>query len=291
MLFAQSKLIEIKFLLALALAGLFIIFDAHNHSLNFIRNGFAVFTNPLQWVVDRPQRIAQSITLFLRDKNDLLLENQKLREQHVLLNSRLQTFDYLQQENKHLRYLLSTKQAAHTKVMAANVLEVESNRARQLVILNKGTRDGVQVGLPVIDESGVMGQVINVGLMTSTVLLIADSKCAVPVSDSRTGERAILVGTNNIEHLSLINLPKSSTIAVGDVLVTSGLGLRYPEGYPVGKVIEVNHAPGEEFIRVVAEPLASLSRSRWVLLLWPEKEQSQIIAQIHQRLKVLEGLG
>ena len=127
--------------------------------------------------------------------------------------------------------------------------------------------------------------------MTSTVLLIADSKCAVPVSDSRTGERAILVGTNNIEHLSLINLPKSSTIAVGDVLVTSGLGLRYPEGYPVGKVIEVNHAPGEEFIRVVAEPLASLSRSRWVLLLWPEKEQSQIIAQIHQRLKVLEGLG
>ena len=85
MLFAQSKRIDIKFLLALALAGLFIIFDAHNHSLNFIRNGFAVFTNPLQWVVDRPQRIAQSITLFLRDKNDLLLENQKLREQHVLV--------------------------------------------------------------------------------------------------------------------------------------------------------------------------------------------------------------
>ena len=289
-LFAKRKVVETKFLLALFFALILTMIDSHQHALNFMRSSFSLLTMPLQFLVDYPQRFTHDLKLFFRKQNELLIENQQLREQSVLLSSRLQTYTALNNENNQLRKLLSTKKSAHTKVMAAHVLAVDSNRSRQLLVLDKGTHHGVFVGLPVIDANGVMGQIINVGLMTSTVLLISDSKCAVPVSDERTGERAILVG-NNGKQLSLINLPKSSAIAVGDVLLTSGLGQRYPEGYPVGEVVEVNHARGEEFIRVTAKPMASLSKSRWVLLLWPQKDHEEITAQINQRLKILEGLA
>ena len=136
-----------------------------------------------------------------------------------------------------------------------------------------------------------MGQIVDVGLMTSTVLLISDAKCAVPVRNERTGERSILVGTNRINRLSLLNLPKSSSIAVGDLLVTSGLGRRYPEGYPVGRVTEVTNSPGDDFIKVSASPIALLNRSRLVLLIWPEELHNEITAQIQERLRALEGLA
>jgi rod shape-determining protein MreC len=121
--------------------------------------------------------------------------------------------------------------------------------------------------------------------MTSTVLLISDSKSAVPVLNNRTGERAILVGTNSLDQLSLINLPKTASIHPGDVLVTSGLGGRYPEGYPVGKVEKVSSIPGEDFVKVMVSPIALLNRNRLVLLIWPDFDQEQLAVQINERLK------
>lgn len=125
--------------------------------------------------------------------------------------------------------------------------------------------------------------------MTSTLLLISDSKSAVPVRNNRTGERAILVGTNDIEELSLINLPKTSSIHPGDVLVTSGLGRRYPEGYPVGRVEEVKSIPGEDFVKVTVSPVALLNRNRLVLLIWADSEQEELTAQINERLNAEES--
>ncbi len=127
--------------------------------------------------------------------------------------------------------------------------------------------------------------------MTSTLLLISDSKSAVPVRNNRTGERAILVGTNSMEELSLINLPKTASIHPGDVLVTSGLGRRYPEGYPVGKVEQVNSIPGEDFVKVTVSPIALLNRNRLVLLIWPDFEQEQLTVQINERLSGGENRG
>lgn len=174
--------------------------------------------------------------------------------------------------------------------MAAQILAVDTSHSRQIVVLNKGKKDGIFVGQPVLDAKGVMGQIVNVGPLTSTVLLISDSKSAVPVRNHRTGERAILVGTNNINHLFLINLPKTSSITVGDILITSGLDHRYPEGYPVGKVEEVYNMPGEDFVKVKVSPIALLNRNRLVLLIWPEKEQEQLTAQINARLNAQETL-
>ena len=173
------------------------------------------------------------------------------------------------------------------KAMAAQVLAVDPTSTRQLVILDKGNRDGVYVGQPVLDAKGVMGQIIDAGYMTSTVLLISDAKCAVPVRNNRTGERAILVGTDNIGQLSLINLPKTSSIHKGDLLVTSGLGRLYPEGYPVGRVETVHSIPGEAFVKVDVTPVALLNRNRLVLLIWPDKEQAALTEQINERMNAI----
>jgi rod shape-determining protein MreC len=177
------------------------------------------------------------------------------------------------------------------QAMVAQILAVDTTTARQLVVLNKGKRDKVYAGQPVLDAKGVMGQVVDVGLMTSTVLLISDSKSAVPVRNNRTGERAILSGINNLGQLSLINLPSTSSIAAGDLLVTSGLGGLYPEGYPVGRVEGVKNIPGDAFITVDVSPIALLNRNRLVLLIWPDKEQTKINAQISERLSVADAVS
>ena len=91
--------------------------------------------------------------------------------------------------------------------------------------------------------------------------------------------------------MSLINLPKTASIHPGDVLVTSGLGGRYPEGYPVGKVEKVNSPPGEDFVNVVVSPIALLNRNRLVLLIWPDVDQEQLTAQINERLNVEDNAG
>jgi len=174
--------------------------------------------------------------------------------------------------------------------MAAQILAVDTGNSRQIVVISKGSRDGVMQGQAVLDAKGVMGQVIHVGLMTSTVLLISDSKCAVPVINQRTGERGIVEGTNHIGHLALLNLPQTSLVTAGDLLVTSGLGGHYPEGYPVGFVEDIQNSTGDDFIKVSVTPIAWLNRSRLVLLIWPEeKEHDEVSIELDEQLHALKG--
>ena len=210
--------------------------DYHYRYLDSVRSGFSLMVSPLQYAVDYPVRMIGWVQSLVSAKKALIDENVQLRYQQTILEAELQKLLVIQKENLQLKELLLTSSKADMRAMAAQILAVETSNSRQVVVLNKGKRDGVYVGQPVLDAKGVMGQMIDVGPMTSTVLLISDSKSAVPVSNNRTGERAILVGTNDIEELSLINLPKTSSIHPGDVLVTSGLDRQYPEGYPVGLV-------------------------------------------------------
>lgn len=289
-LFAKRRHSVLGFVSALLLSLFLMITDHHDRSLSGLRSGFSVIVSPLQFAVDYPVRVMGWVRSLLGSKRALIAENMQLRYQQTMLEARLQKFLAIQTENSELKSLLSASASDSTRAMAAQILAVDTTSSRQLVVLNKGSRDGVLLGQPVLDAKGVMGQVIDVGLMTSTVLLVSDSKCAVPVRNDRTGERGILVGTNSMTHLSLINLPKTSSIAKGDLLVTSGLGRRYPEGYPVGRVEDINTLTGDDFIKVRVSPVALLNRSRLVLLIWPEDEHSEITEQINERFKVLEGI-
>jgi rod shape-determining protein MreC len=265
--------------------------DYHYHYLDNVRSGFSLLVSPLQYAVDYPVRVVGWVQALVGSKKALIDENMQLRYRQTMLEAKLQKSLIIQKENSQLKELLLTSAKAEMRAMASQILAVDTSIARQIVVLDKGKRDGVYAGQPVLDAKGVMGQVIDVGPMTSTVLLISDAKSAVPVRNNRTGERAILVGTNSLDRLSLINLPKTSSIHPGDILVTSGLGGRYPEGYPVGRVEQVNSLPGEDFVKVTVAPIALLNRNRLVLMIWPVKEQEQLTAQINERLNTEEYAG
>lgn len=290
-LFGKGKKNTSGFVFAFILAIALMFADYHYRYIGAVRSAFALIVSPLQYAVDYPVRIAAWMQALVGSKKALLDENIQIRYEQTVLEAKMQQVLALKKENSQLKELLLTSTKANMKAMAAQILAVDTTSARQILVLNKGQRDGVYTGQPVLDAKGVMGQVIDVGFMTSTVLLISDAKCAVPVRNNRTGERAILVGTNSMDQLSLINLPKTSPIQAGDILVTSGLGRRYPEGYPVGKVEKVTNSPGEAFIKVSVSPIALLNRSRLVLLIWPDKEQELLTMQIDERLHATEMLA
>lgn len=288
-LFANKKLSSIQFALSLILAFTLMITDHREKSSGSLRGVLSIIVAPLQFAVDYPVRVAGWVGSLLSSKNSLIAENMQLRYKQTMLETKLQKLVALQAENSELKSLLLASSPDKVNSMVAQILAVETSSNRHLLVLNKGSRDGVISGQAVLDSNGVMGQIIDVGLTTSTVLLISDIKGAVPIRNDRTGERAILVGNNNITKLSLINLPKTSSIVKGDLLVTSGLGRRYPEGYPVGIVSAVIENTDDDFIKVDVRPVAALNNSRLVLLIWPEKDQNDLISQINARLRVLEG--
>lgn len=288
-LFRKGGHSSLEFVIALVISMVLMFSDYHHQYLGALRSGFSLLASPLQYAVDYPVRIIGWVQSLVSTKKTLIDENMQLRYQQTILQAELQKLLAIQNENSQLKELLQTSSKAQMHVMAAEILAVDTSNARQIVVLNKGERDGVYSGQPVLDAKGIMGQIIDVGPITSTVLLISDSKSAVPVRNNRTGERAILAGTNNMEQLSLINLPKTSSIHPGDVLVTSGLGRRYPEGYPVGRILAVNSLPGEDFVKVQVAPVALLNRNRLVLLVWPDPQQEQLTSQINERLNAEEN--
>ena len=287
-LFVADKHSSLGFVLAISFSLVFMIADHNRQACTSVRSFFSLFLSPLQYIVDYPTRKIELFSLLVSAKLKLIDENMQLRYQQTILEAQLQKLMVISNENSQLKALLSASSNAKMDAMAAHILAVDTASSRQLLVLNKGSRDGVLAGMPVLDAKGVMGQIIDVGLMTSTVLLISDSKSAVPVKNNRTGERAILIGNNSIDRLVLINLPRTSTIIKGDLLVTSGLGRSYPEGYPVGLVETITNSSGDDFIKVGVKPVALLNRNRLVLVLWPGSEQKIFTQQINERISIMD---
>lgn len=291
-LFVEKEFSSFRFAIALLLAFCLLASEQHNSNISkYIRSIFSIVATPLQFAVDYPVRIVGWATSVLGSKQALVLENMRLQYKQAILEANLQKYMSIQAENSELKSLLSASMSGETRAMVGQILAVDTSNNRHIVVINKGSRDNIIVGQAVLDSKGVMGQVIDVGTITSTVLLISDYKCAVPVRDERTGENAILVGNNDMSSLSLINLPKTAAISKGDLLVTSGLGSRYPEGYPVGYVTNVIDNTDDDFIRISVQPIANLNRSRLVLIIWPPEDQNELTKQIEERLKALAGLA
>lgn len=246
--------------------------DHRESHLESVRSVLSTVVYPLQYVVDLPVKAGRWMSESFTTRKMLLEENRRLREERLYLNSRLQRFFVLEQENNRLRELLESSMRLSERVLVAELVSVELEPFRRQVVLNKGRRDGVYDGQPVVDAGGIMGQVVHVGPFSSTVLLITDPTHAIPVQVNRNGLRAIAVGTGRNDRLLLEHLPTNSDIKKGDLIISSGLGRRFPRGYPVGTVTEMDLEPGEPFARIEVQPSAKLSQSLEVLLVWPYEE-------------------
>jgi rod shape-determining protein MreC len=246
------------------------------------REKVAIVVSPIQYVVNWPIQFVDNVATDLETHKSLLQENTELKAQLLLLHARVQKMLAIEHENKALSDLLQSSVNAGGKVLQAQILAVSPDPFLHQVVINKGSTSGVFLGQPVLDAFGIMGQVIQVGLVSSRVLLLTDSSSAIPVQDSRSGLRAIAVGDSGLDSLLLKDVTQTSNIKVGDLLITSGLGGRYPYGYPVGEVSKITLPPGAHFLQVLIKPAAHLQRSRLVLLVWPQ--QSAIDKTIRQGL-------
>lgn len=244
--------------------------DHRYHHLDGVRSAFSVVLYPIQYVMTLPGNFAAWLGESVSTREALQAENEALRRRQLLQQQQLQRYAALQAENARLRALLDASRRVEQKVLIAELLSVDVEPYSRSVVLNKGSEHGIYAGQPILDANGVMGQVTRVGPYTSTALLITDPSHAIPVLVNRSGQRAIAVGTGPSDKLELPYLPNTADIKPGDLLVTSGLGGRFPPGYPVARVETVHRSPTEPYVAVLAQPLAQVQRAREVLLVRSE---------------------
>ncbi len=258
-----------QFRLALAIF-LSVILLVSNDRLEPVRQSISSILSPLQYVANVPGAILDWSAEAIATRNMLQQQNAELLRQQLLMSERLQRFEHLRQENDRLRSLLGSPVHMDAKKVVAEVMEVASDPFHHYVVLNHGQSSGVYVGQPVVDARGVVGQVVEVNALTCRVLLISDATHAIPVRVTRNDVRLIAQGTGELDELELRHVAKSTDLRVGDLLVSSGLGKRFPEGYPVARILRVEKDDGQSYAKVIAQPLAALDRIRYLLLIWPD---------------------
>lgn len=231
------------------------------------RSWMTLAVTPVQWAADAPGRAWGWASDSLANRNALLEENRELKSQTLILAERSQVMSSVIAENVRLRELLNAAQRGQLDYITGELIGLNYDPYSQQVIINRGRQDNAYVGQPVIDASGVMGQLISVSPYTSRLLLISDINHAIPVQINRNGLRFIAQGSGHAEELYLSHVPETADIREGDLLITSGIGGRFPFGYPVAVITKISHQRGEPFMDVVATAKAQLDRSRYVLLL------------------------
>lgn len=244
--------------------------DHRQHALEGIRSTLSMVVYPMQYVVNLPFEASEWASEALSSHSTLLEENRELKAKQLKLEFKLQKFAALETENKRLRALLQSASRRWERVLIAELLSVDFDPFKHQLLLNKGAHDGIEEGQPLLDAHGIMGQVIHVSPINSTAILITDPSHAIPVQVNRNGLRTLAVGTGEDNTLDVPHLPNNADIKVGDLLVTSGLGLRFPAGYPVARVESIKRDPQLPYARITAIPTAQLDRAREVLLVWPE---------------------
>ncbi|WP_428619394.1 rod shape-determining protein MreC, partial [Shewanella sp.] len=246
-IFARGISNQFRLTLAIILSVILLV---ANDRLEPVRQSISSVLSPLQYVANIPGAVLDWSAESIATRNMLAKQNKQLLRQQLLMSERLQRFEHLRQENDRLRALLGSPVHMDSKKVVAEVMEVASDPFRHYVVLNHGARSGVFVGQPVVDAHGVVGQVVEISELTSRVLLISDVTHAIPVRVTRNDVRLVAQGTGELDELELRHVAKSTDLRVGDLLVSSGLGMRFPEGYPVARIMKVERDDGQSYATV-----------------------------------------
>ena len=265
---SNSPALGLRLLLLAGLSIVLLVIDRRDNHLDTVRNAIGATVYPLRVIVGAPVSLWRWTLDTTASRNQLQLENSRLNAERLLTKARLQRYSALEAENTRLRAMLEARVHVRDKVRVAEIMSASSNPFRHVLIVDKGTRDGVYKGQTLVDANGVVGQIIIAGILSSQSILISDPDHALPVEVNRNGLRTIAVGTGDYEQLDLPFLPNNADIRQGDLLVTSGLGGAFPAGYPVAVVDSVTRIPQEPFAIVTAKPAAALNQIREVMLIW-----------------------
>lgn len=257
------SILKISFCIVLSI--LIMTIDHYYQYLHSIRSVLSIAVYPFYYLINLPNHTKDWLGKNLAERITILQENAKLHENQILLNVQLQKLATLEAENRRLRSLLESVVHSSEHMLIAELIAVNFDQYRHNIILNRGEKHGIYIGQPVIDQLGIVGQIIRTNFLTSTAILITDINHAIPIQINRTGVRTLALGTGDLKELKLLHIPANEDIKVGDLLVTSGLDGRFPRGYPVGIITKFE--PSSPFANIIAKPIANLDRLSEVILI------------------------
>ncbi|NCP66011.1 MAG: rod shape-determining protein MreC [Paraglaciecola sp.] len=270
-IFTSGPSLQHRLALALLLSVALIVLDHKFNSFSSTRVYLNSLVSPLQYLANLPGEMLNASAARLASHQRLLDDNAKLTLQATLMSEQLQRMTFLQAENERLRRLLNSPVKTNTRKVVAELMAVDNNPYSHQVVINKGALNGVYEGQAVLDENGIVGQIMQVSSTNSRVLLIADVTHAIPVRVARNNVRLVVSGTGSLDELDIQHVPHSTDLQVGDMLLSSGLGKVFPEGYPVATVTTIVRDETRPFAQVKAKPIAQLDRLKYLLLLWFEE--------------------
>ena len=253
------------------LAIVLMLMDQRGHYVPRMRSAMELAFEPVFHIVGWPGKALESLDRHTRARRELRAENKQLQQQLLKIEGSVQIQAALRQENQRLRDLLEATRGRAFTFQFAEMQRVDLDPFSHKVWIDRGVNEGVFIGQAVIDGLGIVGQVEDVHRHFSTVRLISDPDHALPVQINRTGLRTVAYGSGETSHLLMPNVPMQADVTPGDMIVTSGLGDRFPAGFPVGEVERVERDRGETFATVYMRPFAALDRGREVLLIKPQQ--------------------
>ena len=269
-IFVQGPFLLYRLIMAVILSVILIFIDSKFSQLDSARRFIGSSLTPIYWISALPENVSDGLSGLFTSRESLEEELDKLKSQMLVLERKAQKLASVTAELNRLRELLNASRLVDEGVVVTEMISASPDPDNQYIRINKGLNDGIYLGQAVLDAHGLMGQVIDVNDLTSRVLLISDSRHAVPVQINRNGLRAIAYGVGALNYIELGSVPATYDIKEGDLLVSSGLGGRFPEGYPVGRVSEVVIAPGESFAQIRVVPEAQLNRSKLLLVVFKQ---------------------
>lgn len=220
--------------------------------------------------------MTDSASEVFASRAELIADNERLSHEVLRLSTLAERYEALEMENERLRVLLGSRAELPSDVLIAEIIGISPDPNRHEITIDRGASDGVLVGQAVIDDRGLFGQTVETGEFTSRVLLVSDASHALPVQVLRSNVRAVIAGTGTLDVLLMENVPITSDVVEGDLLVSSGLGGRFPEGYPVGEVVRIERDAKQTFAVIEVRPSAALDRSRHVLVVFETKREESL---------------
>lgn len=267
-LFATGPSINTRLLVAVLASIALLVAERKSSQLDKVRSALSIITYPIQSITDWPLYHSKETVESIKSLYSLKKENEQLRQEQLIYKSQLLKYEALEQENIRLRALLEKSFKLGEQVLVAELLSVNLAPFEHVVVVDKGTRFGVHAQQAVLDAYGVVGQVYRALPLSSEIMLITDPGHAISVQINRNGLRTIAVGSGQINRLILPYLANNADIKEGDLLISSGLGGIFPQGYPVAVVEKIIPQLNKPFAEIYATPKAQLNRSRELLIVW-----------------------